>query len=137
MLAITTVMMLSVPVHARDVMLEGTVAHVVDGDTFDVCDARLCTRIRLCGVNSPEKGERGFVEAKAAMRALIDGKAVRCRQIGAGTPCDGRSKAWNNNRVVAQCFVGQDDVAAVMVGKGLACDWIRFSNGYYGGRICP
>jgi len=136
-LAIAASLALSPSANAGNVTLAGTVSNVVDGDTFDVCDATLCTRIRLCGVNSPERGERGFVEAKAAMQALVHGKAVRCRQVGSGTPCDGRSKAWNNNRAVAQCFVGNEDVAAVMVRKGLACDWRKFSGGHYGGRSCP
>jgi endonuclease YncB( thermonuclease family) len=70
---------------------------------------------------------------------LIAGKNARCVQVGAGTPCDGRSKPTSYDRVVAQCFVGGIDVAAPMVQQDHACDWVGFSGGYYsrsGGRSC-
>jgi endonuclease YncB( thermonuclease family) len=66
---------------------------------------------------------------------------VRCVQVGNGTVCDGRSKPTNRDRVVAQCFVDDIDVAAVLVERGLACDWKTFSGAYYSrdgkGRACP
>jgi hypothetical protein len=61
----------------------------------------------------------------------VKGKAVRCVQVGDGTPCDGRSKATNRDRIVAQCFVDGADVAASLVGQGVACDWVKFSGGAY------
>jgi hypothetical protein len=41
---------------------------------------------------------------------------------------------------VAQCFIGHDDVAELLVREGVACDWVRFSGGYYSrgghGPVC-
>lgn len=62
---------------------------------------------------------------------MVEGKQVHCLQVGEDTPCDGRSPPWNHNRAVAQCFIGDKDIAAEMVGLGQACDWPRFSNGHY------
>ena len=48
-----------------------------------------------------------------------------------GTPCDGRSKPMSRDRVVAQCFIGDKDVAAEMMRLGQACDWPKFADSYY------
>jgi micrococcal nuclease len=52
---------------------------VVDGDDIEVCaDSGSCTRIRLCGIDAPERECPGYNEARAALRALVEGKQVRC-----------------------------------------------------------
>ncbi len=113
----------------------GAVTRVVDGDTFWIGN----TKVRTCGINAPERGQVGASEATAALTALVSGKTVRCVQVGNGTVCDGRSKPTNGDRIVAQCFVGDIDMGDSLVQRGLACDWVRFSGGYYsrnGGRRC-
>lgn len=109
----------------------GTAGRVVDGDTLWVCDRGVCTKIRLCGIDAPERGQRGYQEATAALSRLVNGKIVRCVQVGGGTPCDGHSRPVNGDRIVAQCYAGSTDVAAELVRAGFACDWRRFSGGYY------
>ena len=109
----------------------GSVDKIADGDTFWICDATACHKIRVCGINAPERGEPGYHESGEALRKLVEGKAVRCIQVGNGTPCDGRSKPTNYNRIVAQCFVDGADIAASMIEQGFACDWIKFSGGAY------
>jgi len=115
--------------HAAE--FSGSVDKIVDGDTLWVCDARACHKIRICGIDAPEKGEPGYHESAEALRKLVEGKAVRCVQVGSGTPCDGRSKPTNHDRIVAQCFVDGADIAAPMVEQGFACDWVKFSGGAY------
>jgi len=120
----------------------GLVKTVIDGDDIVVCvDSGSCTDIRLCGIDAPERECPGYREAGAALRDLVEGKRVRCVQVGGGTPCDGRSKPTNRERVVAQCFIDGTDVAGRLVERGLACDWERFSGRYYSrggkGRACP
>jgi endonuclease YncB( thermonuclease family) len=121
--------------------LVGTVDKVVDGDTFWLCDASACHKIRVCGINAPEKGETGYREASEALKSLVTGKTVRCVQVGSGTVCDGRSEPTNHDRIVAQCFDGAADIAAPLVERGFACDWIKFSGGHYSrnkkGTPCP
>jgi endonuclease YncB( thermonuclease family) len=119
----------------------GTADKVVDGDTFWLCDAAACRKIRLCGINAPERGEAGYARASTALADIVSGKSVRCLQVGNGTPCDGRSKPINRDRIVAQCFAGRADIGAAMVAMGFACDWVKFSGGAYsqGGNrsVCP
>ena len=115
--------------HAAE--FSGSVDKIADGDTFWVCDAAACHKIRLCGADAPEKGEPRYQESAEALRRLVEGQIVRCLQVGNGTPCDGRSKPTNYDRIVAQCFVDGADIAVPMVDQGFACDWVKFSGGAY------
>ena len=130
-----------VTLDARALELYGTADRIVDGDTLWVCDQAACHKIRLCGVNAPEKGAGSYHDSKAALADLIKGKNVCCLQVSRGTPCDGRSKPINRDRIVAQCFVGDLDIAGALVASGLACDWVKFSGGVYArdanGKACP
>lgn len=48
--------------------------YAIDGDTIRCGDER----VRLARINTPEKREAGYREAKDAMRLMIEGKEVRC-----------------------------------------------------------
>jgi endonuclease YncB( thermonuclease family) len=124
---------------AQAIELKGSVQKVVDGDTFWLCDERACHKIRICGINAPEAGQPGYRESGAALSALARGRAVRCVQVGHGTPCDGRSKPTNRDRIVAQCFTGGADIAVPMIESGFACSWEKFSGPHYKGKgaVCP
>ena len=49
------------------------VTNVVDGDTIDVTGGQ---RVRIIGIDTPEKGHCGYGEATANMRDLVQGKNV-------------------------------------------------------------
>ena len=46
----------------------------IDGDTIRCGDER----VRLARIDSVERGQPGFQDAKDAMRVMIEGKEVRC-----------------------------------------------------------
>jgi endonuclease YncB( thermonuclease family) len=117
------------PVRAQ--VYSGPVVTIQDGDTFTIRDAAGDFRVRLCGVDSPERGHQGYQRAKDALTALIGGKTVRCVQVGSGTPCDNRSPRKSRDRIVAQCFLESKDISDKMVCSGSAVDWQKFSGGYY------
>ena len=50
------------------------VVHIVDGDTFDVDSGE---RIRMLGIDTPERGEYFYKEAKNRLAELIEGKEVK------------------------------------------------------------
>jgi micrococcal nuclease len=50
------------------------VAEVIDGDTFKLQNG---TKVRLIGIDTPEKGECYYEEARDELRKLIGGKIVR------------------------------------------------------------
>jgi micrococcal nuclease len=53
--------------------LGGRVTNVVDGDTIDVAGAG---RVRVIGIDTPERGACGYESATLAMAALVDGREV-------------------------------------------------------------
>ncbi len=102
-------------------------AKVIDGDTLWVGR----TKIRLCGIDAPERNKPGGADATRYLKTITKGLDIRCVPVGSGTPCDGRSRRTSHDRVVAQCFVGDTDLAASLVRSGNAKDWKRFSGGHY------
>ncbi len=50
-----------------------TVTHIVDGDTFDIASGE---RIRMIGIDTPERGEYFYKEASTRLEELIGGKEV-------------------------------------------------------------
>lgn len=53
------------------------VERVIDGDTFVVRYDGELTSVRIYGIDTPERGEPGFAEAKAALETQILGRTVR------------------------------------------------------------
>lgn len=128
---ISTSLLIGVAVGAQAEEYKGAADRIVDGDTFWICDDVACTKIRLCGIDAPERGDAGYSEATTALSDFLSDNFVHCIQVGGGTPCDGRSAPTNGDRVVAQCMAAGEDVASKLVNAGFACDWERFSGGYY------
>lgn len=59
-----------------DFTLRGTVEYVVDGDTIAVSTGGKVERVRLIGVDTPERGRCYSSAATAAARRLADGRRV-------------------------------------------------------------
>lgn len=53
--------------------VSGVVTNVVDGDTIDVAGVG---RIRVIGIDTPERGACGYESATLAMAALVNGREV-------------------------------------------------------------
>jgi endonuclease YncB( thermonuclease family) len=109
----------------------GHVLAVSDGDTFTMETDGGKVRVRICGIDAPERGQAGYGQAAGVLSNMIEGKMVHCLQIGEGTPCDGRSRPNSRDRIVAQCFLDKADIAEQMTRSGTACDWPKFSGGRY------
>lgn len=62
------------------------VVRVVDGDTIEIesLDPELgVVGVRLIGIDTPERGQPGWAEARDFLRKLVEGKAVRLvREVG-------------------------------------------------------
>jgi endonuclease YncB( thermonuclease family) len=112
--------------------LNGTITAVIDGDTIAMNELR----IRLCGIDAPEDGKPGAYEAQRFLELAVRDKMARCIPVGGGSVCDTRSDVINNGRVVAQCFVDDQDMADMMIREGHACDWPKFSGGAYSKAKC-
>ncbi|WP_231989471.1 thermonuclease family protein [Nitrospira japonica] len=60
----------------------GEVVGVLDGDTIEVMHRQQAERIRLHGIDCPEKGQAYGTRAKQAASALVFGKEVTLRTHG-------------------------------------------------------
>jgi len=90
---------------------------VIDGDTLRCQDGQ---RVRLWGIDSPERHHPTGPAATRALTAIVGGQTLHCEPKG---------KSYS--RVVARCFVGRRDLAGEMVRQGWAVDWPKFSGGFY------
>lgn len=96
-----------------------TVAAIIDGDTLEVHGG---SHIRLWGVDTPERGEYGYWSAGQVLEHLLGkGAKIKCTQKGVD----------KYQRLVMQCFFGDDDLGAVLVHAGWAVDYPQFSKGFY------
>lgn len=127
------------PASAVDIF--GNVYRWDNGDSFWLIDRTATTQhIRLCGINAPKRGAKGWGKPFRLLKSLSRNRVIRCIPVGTGTPCDSHSKPASHDRIVAQCFAGETDIAAELVRQHVVCDWAKFSGGHYaeltGGTIC-
>ena len=99
-------------------------AAVVDGDTLrcqNIEDAN--GRVRLARIDTPERGEAGFKEAKRALENLIQGREVRCELVDANPWEPGFQERGKYGRPVARCWAGGDDLGEAQLRNGFAKEW--------------
>jgi micrococcal nuclease len=71
-----TLIVVAVATSATSGSSSGTVTHVVDGDTLDVQIGSKTERIRVIGIDTPERGVCFATAATAATKRLADGQRV-------------------------------------------------------------
>jgi micrococcal nuclease len=81
---------------------------VIDGDTIVLNDG---TKVRYLGVNTPERGQPFYEEAKRLNAQLVRGEEVRLEKKGKGSDGYGR--------VLAYVYVGDVLVNARLIAEGL------------------
>lgn len=96
--------------------LDGKVTRIVDGDTFRMGKVR----VRLWGVDAPERDTPSGPGATRHLSELIAGQDVSCVITGV-----------SYERLVGQCRVGERDISALMASDGWARDYQYFSQGHY------
>lgn len=119
---ILSLILLSLPAHAADPvadkLISGPATYIVDGDTLDVGK----TRVRLWGINTPERGQPGYKDAKEYLRNITANATLNCMAM--------YYDYWK--RTVASCEIEGQDVGRLMVLSGMAIDYKRYSKGFYG-----
>ena len=111
--ALAAALGLATAAHGHDV--EGFVVSVQDGDTLTVLDrAKAQHRVRIAGIDAPEKAQPFGEASKAGLAQLAFGKrvAAHCR------------KHDRYGREVCTVYVGERDVGLEQVRNGLAW-WYR------------
>ena len=82
LVAVLAVILLGVPGEGMTASVSGTVVSVLDGDTLEVFHHDRSERIRLHGIDCPEKGQAFGNRAKEAASALVFGKEVMLHTRG-------------------------------------------------------
>jgi micrococcal nuclease len=106
------------------VELVGNVTYVVDGDTLDINGIR----VRLSLVDTPERGQPGFKEAKEFVKSLCLGKN------GELDVDDGQRMGDRYGREIGIVYCNGVNINEKLVNEGLAriltdyCDISEFSN---------
>lgn len=101
--------------------IEARVSKITDGDTFTLSGTS--RRLRVWGLDAPERDEPGGAAATEALRSLIAGQTLIC---------DVRDLD-RYDRIVGQCFLPDGrDITFEMIRAGVATEYCRYSRGYYG-----
>ena len=98
-----------------------TVYYVVDGDTVDVnvdLGFKVYTkqRIRLAGINTPERGQPGYEEAKQFLTEQVLNKVVRLQT----------TKASKWGYFLGDIYTANEHINQLMIAQG-------FAKPYFGG----
>jgi len=97
-----------------------TVAAVIDGDTVILLDG---TRVRYAGVNTPERGQPFYEEAKRYNERLVLHKKVRLERHEPGRDAFGR--------VLAYVYAGNVSVNARLIAEGVGHLFVLGPFGHY------
>lgn len=95
------------------------VTHVVDGDTVDLDNGET---VRLVGIDTPERGECGYDEARSALVDLVEG-----RRITLGASDEDRDRY---GRLLRYVDIGKVDAGLRLIKQGLAIARYDSRDGY-------
>jgi micrococcal nuclease len=99
--------------------ISGTIVSVADGDTVRArLDSGPTIRVRLEGIDAPERGEPFSTQARNATRVMLFNKKVQLK------PTD----VDRYDRLVARIALDGNDSSIELVKAGLACHFTRFVN---------
>lgn len=99
------------------IAFEGKVVGVSDGDTITVLDSnRVQHKIRVAGIDAPEKGQDFGVKAKEYMSGLVFDKTVNLPE----------AKIDKYGRTVSRVLVGNTDAGIEMIKAGLAWHYKKY-----------
>jgi endonuclease YncB( thermonuclease family) len=114
------------PASGQSQQIVGT-ASVIDGDTIEIHGQR----IRLFGIDAPEGGQLCTRPAPGErLRCGQQGSFALADRIGRGTVSCQRRDVDRFGRVVAVCFLGNEDLGRWMVLNGWAVAFRRYSLDY-------
>jgi micrococcal nuclease len=101
---------------AKTPRLRGTVTRVIDGDTLEVKLSSGPIRVRLYGVDAPERRQTFGKESTAVLEELVGGKAVEIAP----------ESQDRYSRIVGVVYVGKQSVNGEMVERGAAWAYRRY-----------
>lgn len=114
------VLLLAAALQAFSAEILGRVVGVADGDTITVLDemdnGRF--RIRLCGIDSPEKKQAYGDKAKQYLSAMVYNKRVSVRY----------SSIDRYGRIIGRVYLEKKDISLAMISAGYAWHYIQYDS---------
>jgi endonuclease YncB( thermonuclease family) len=95
---------------------EGRVVRVMDGDTIDVLVGQQTRRVRLFGIDTPERGQPWYAKSKRALSKRVFGKDVRVNDVDRD----------RYGRIVGEVYADNACVGCELVREGNA--WVYRKN---------
>ncbi len=95
-------------IHFGEVSITAKVIRVIDGDTIVLDNGE---KVRLLGVNAPERGQRYYAEAKKRLKGLVEGKMVKIELL---------KHRDQYGRLLGFVFLNSTNVNVEMVREGLS-----------------
>lgn len=102
------------------------VLKVIDGDTINILYQGEKECIRLLRIDTPERDEEGYLQAKKALEKLIGDRKVR---LEFETP--GEIERGVYGRILAYVWIGNMNINVEMVRLGLSQFWTKYGEGKY------
>jgi micrococcal nuclease len=103
----------------KELSLNGKVIKIVDGDTFDVLtDAQTTIRIRMNGIDCPERKQDYYQVCKDALSEYIFGKKVQLITHGKD----------KYTRTIADVFYKKENINLTMIKNGFAWHYKKYSS---------
>jgi endonuclease YncB( thermonuclease family) len=98
--------------------LQGRVVKIIDGDTYDVLIPNRSTiRIRMYGIDAPERGMAFYASSKNYLAQLCMGKVLRVQQMEKDI----------HGRIVAKAFLSDGrDINLEMIKAGMAWHFKKY-----------
>lgn len=97
--------------------LTGKAVKIIDGDTFDLLSNGNLYRVRLNGIDCPERGQAYYREAKAALGNFCHNRTITVTY---------RSKD-RNGRLLGDVYAGNQYINLLLVQQGYAWHYKKYS----------
>ena len=109
------IILFSVSINAKE--LVGKVVKVVDGDTITILDAnKQQFKIRLGGIDAPEKNQAFGNVSKQSLSEMIAGKEVKIEY----------NKRGRYGRIIGKVLLGNEDINLEQIKRGLAWHYKQY-----------
>jgi micrococcal nuclease len=107
----------SIPSCVSEPVADDTVIGIIDGDTFDMMQGGKKIRVRMFGIDAPERKQDYYQKSKETLSSLIFQKRVRLKSKGRD----------RYRRELAEVYVGEKWINYEMVYAGMAWHFTRYS----------
>lgn len=98
---------------------QANVTRVIDGDTIEIDNAGAIERIRLWGIDAPERGAPLYSESKCCLATYIDKQTIEVEPLYKD----------RYRRIVAKTYLDGADIGVEMVRRGMATWYKKYAPG--------